>query len=181
MQFHPTPLKGAFLIDLEKIGDHRGFFSRMFCTEQFKKHGLEPLILQANDSFSAEKGTLRGLHYQLFPKQETKIVRCIHGSIYDVIVDIREDSPTFKQSFGAILSQENRQMMYVPKGFAHGFITLEPDTEIIYLVSEVYSKEHERGIRWNDPQFQIAWPEEPKVISERDLNHPNFISEMIKI
>ena len=177
MQFRPTPLKGSFLIDLDPQHDNRGFFSRLFCTEEFKKNELEPHILQLNDSYSIQKGTLRGLHYQLYPKEETKVIRCIQGSIYDVIVDLRKDSPTFKQWFGAVLSQKNRQMIYVPKDFAHGFLTLEDNTEIIYLVSESYSKEHERGIRWNDPQFQINWPEAPKIISERDQQHPDFTHE----
>jgi dTDP-4-dehydrorhamnose 3,5-epimerase len=174
MQFYPTPLKGAFLIDLEKLSDDRGFFSRLFCTEQFKKHGLESQVSQINDSFSLERGTLRGMHYQTPPKEETKVVRCIQGSIYDVIIDLREHSPTYKQTFAEILSQENRRMMYVPKGFAHGFLTLEPNSEILYLVSENYSQEHERGIRWNDPQFAILWPDTPKMISERDQNHPDW-------
>lgn len=174
MIFHQTPLKDAYVIDLEKKGDERGFFARLFCAEEFSKHGLEPQFIQANNSFSVEKGTLRGLHYQLSPDAETKLVRCIRGSFYDVILDLRPDSPTFGQSFGAVLSSENRQMMYVPKGFAHGFLTLEPNSEVLYLVSAVYSKNNERGIRWNDPRFEIEWPDSPKVISERDANHPDF-------
>jgi len=177
MKFIPTPLKDAYLIDLEKIGDDRGFFARFFCQKEFEQHGLEPQVLQANCSFSKDKRTLRGMHYQLPPFEETKLVRCLSGALYDVILDIRPDSPTFGKYFGASLTPENRQMMYVPRGFAHGFITLEPDTEILYLVSTPYSKESERGIRWNDPTFNIAWPELPQIISERDQSHPDFNPE----
>ncbi|NGX43823.1 MAG: dTDP-4-dehydrorhamnose 3,5-epimerase, partial [Chlamydiae bacterium] len=140
MKLMPTPLKGAFLIDLEKRGDERGFFARLFCREEFTQHGLESRFVQANNSLSVEEGTLRGMHYQLVPHEETKLVRCISGSLYDVILDLRKDSPTFGQSFGTVLSAENRRMMYVPRGFAHGFLSLEQDTEIFYLVSEFYSK-----------------------------------------
>lgn len=174
MKFTSLPLEGAYLIDLEKRGDERGFFARLFCEEEFAQHGLENHFVNVNNSHSAEKGTLRGLHYQLHPYEETKLVRCIRGSFWDVIVDLRPDSPTFKHSYGALLSEDNRQMMYVPKGFAHGFLTLEPDSEVIYLVSEFYAKEQERGLRWNDPEFSIAWPEKPTVVSERDANHPDF-------
>lgn len=174
MDFIQTPLEGAYLVDLNKIGDERGFFARLFCQDEFKKHGLEANIKQANNSFSVEKGTLRGLHYQLFPKEETKLVRCVRGSLYDVIVDLRPHSPTFKSAYGTVLSADNRLMLYVPKGFAHGFLTLEPNSEILYLVSEFYSKELERGIRWDDPSFDIQWPSQPTVISERDRSHPDF-------
>ncbi|MFQ5728889.1 MAG: dTDP-4-dehydrorhamnose 3,5-epimerase [Waddliaceae bacterium] len=177
MKLTPTPLEGAFLIDLEMKGDRRGFFARLFCCEAFKKENLESRIVQANNSLSTEKGTLRGMHYQLAPKEETKLVRCISGALYDVILDLRRKSPTFGKSFSFILSAENRKMMFVPRGFAHGFLTLEPNTEIIYLVSEFYSQDHERGIRWDDPYFNIAWPEAPINISERDRNHPDFDPE----
>lgn len=174
MKFKQTPLKGAYLLDLEIIEDDRGFFGRVFSSEEFEKHSLESRVVQINNSFSKEKGTLRGLHYQLAPKAETKIVRCIRGSLYDVILDIRKDSETFGQAFGATLSAENRTMMYVPKGFAHGFITLEPDTEMLYFVSEYHSPEHERGISWNDSKFSINWPIEPTVISKKDRAHSDF-------
>lgn len=163
------------VIELKKLEDDRGFFSRLFCSSEFQKLGLESKIVQVNDSYSKERGTLRGMHYQIAPKEETKIVRCIRGSIYDVIIDLRKSSETYMKSFGAPLTEENRHMMYVPKGFAHGFLTLEPDTEVIYLVSESYSKEHEKGIRWNDPAFDIKWPFTPTVISEKDKQHPDFI------
>lgn len=174
MKFNETPLQGAFTIDLQPFGDERGFFSRLFCAKEFAEHGIDPTVVQANDSRSALKGTLRGLHYQLAPMEETKLVRCINGSVFDVIVDIRPSSPTFKQWFGAELSATNRRMMFVPKGFAHGFLTLTDDAEVIYLVSQYYSKELERGLRWNDPAFNIHWPITPIVVSERDSSHPDF-------
>lgn len=174
MQFKENPLKGSYLIGLQKRSDERGFFARLFCSKEFGDHGLEERFIQANDSLSARKGTLRGMHYQLEPMAETKLVRCLSGSLYDVILDIRPGSPTFGQSFGAVLSAENRLMMYVPKGFAHGFLTLEDNVEVIYFVSQAYSKELERGIRWNDPFFNIAWPMEPEIVSDRDQSHPDF-------
>ena len=174
MKFHVTPLEGAFTIDLEKRGDDRGFFARCFCTNEFTEHGLKEKFVQVNNSLSADKGTLRGLHYQLSPHAECKIVRCIRGSLYDVILDIRPDSATFGQWFGATLSAENRTMMVVPEGFAHGFLTLEDNTEAFYMVTEFYSPESERGIRWNDPRFNIEWPDQPLIISDKDQNHPDF-------
>jgi len=174
VQLTSLPLKDSFLIELKPHGDDRGFFARLFCKEVFAELGLDPHITQINNSFSAPKGTLRGLHYQLAPYAETKIVRCIQGSFYDVIVDLRPDSPTYKQSYGAVLSAANRRMMYVPKGFAHGFLTLEENSEVIYFVTQAYNKEHERGIRWDDPFFNIEWPESPQIISERDRQHPDF-------
>jgi dTDP-4-dehydrorhamnose 3,5-epimerase len=174
MKFTPAPLEGAYLIELEAKRDERGFFARLFCENEFAAHGLESGFVQANNSLSAQKGTLRGLHYQLGPMEETKLVRCIQGECYDVILDLRQDSPTFGKSFGAILSAENRFMMYVPEGFAHGFITLTENTELIYFVSQHYSPQLERGIRWNDPTFAIQWPAEPAQISERDRNHPDY-------
>jgi dTDP-4-dehydrorhamnose 3,5-epimerase len=174
MLFHETPLQGAFLIDLEKRGDERGFFARFFCEKEFAAKGLVDRFVQVNNSLSAKKGTLRGIHYQLAPHEEVKLVRCIKGELYDVIVDLRPDSPTFKKWFGAELSEENRRMMYVPKGFGHAFITLREDTEALYLVSDYYAPSSERGLRYNDPEFNIAWPIEPVVISDKDLNHPLF-------
>lgn len=174
MIFTPTPLAGAYLIDLEKKGDDRGFFARAFCEIEFSKEGLVGRFCQVNNSLSAEKGTLRGMHYQLPPRAETKIVRCIRGSLFDMILDLRKDSPTFGHSFGAELSAENRRMMYVPKGFAHGFLTLIDDTETIYFVDEFYSPEHERGIRYNDPKFELRWPATPTVISDKDKSLPDF-------
>lgn len=174
MKFIPTGLEGAYTIELEKREDERGFFARAFCVNEYKAAGLDPAIVQINNSLSVEKGTLRGMHYQLAPKAETKIVRCIKGSLYDVIVDLRKDSPTFLKWFGAELSAENRRTMYVPKGFAHGFITLEPNTEAFYLVTEFYAPDRERGIKYNDPKLGIKWPIEPTVVSDKDLKHPDF-------
>ena len=174
MKFNPTPLAGAYLIDLEKRGDDRGFFARAFCSEEFAAHDLPGEFVQVNNSLSAFKGTLRGMHYQLSPHAETKLVRCIRGALWDIILDIRPDSPTFGQHFGAELSADNRRMMVVPKGFAHGFITLEDDTEAFYFVDEPYAPEHERGIRWNDPHFAIEWPMEPAVLSDKDRDQRDF-------
>ncbi len=174
MKFTKTPLPGAYVIDLEKYGDERGFFARLYCENEFREHELETHFVQINNSLSAQKGTLRGMHYQLEPAAEVKVVRCIKGSLYDVILDLRQDSPTFGQWYGAELSAENRRMMYVPRGFGHGFITLEDDTEAFYLVSNFYAPEKERGVRWNDPRFNIEWPIEPVVVSEKDSNHPDF-------
>ena len=169
-----TPLAGAYLIDLEKRGDERGFFARVFCRNEFDRHGLVTDFVQINNSLSAATGTLRGMHYQLAPKSETKIVRCIRGALWDVILDLRESSPTFGQWFGAELSAENRRMLYQPKGCAHGFITLAEGTEAFYLVDEFYAPELERGVRWNDPKFGIEWPTEPTVVSDKDRRHPDF-------
>lgn len=180
MKFIETDLKGAYVIDLEKKEDDRGFFARMFCSEEFRQRGLESHFMQANNSLSKDKGTLRGLHYQLDPMAEDKLVRCIQGSFYDVVLDLRPASATFGKWFGEHLSAENRRMMYVPKGFAHGFITMEPNSEVLYFVSQKYSKELERGIRWNDPQFNIRWPIKPEVISERDSCHPDYRIEGCK-
>lgn len=174
MHFIKTPLESAYIVELDKKGDERGFFARLFCTKEFVGMEMENNFVQVNNSLSAYKGTLRGMHYQLHPKAETKLLRCIRGSLYDVILDLREDSPTFGRSFGCELSAENRKMMYVPKGFAHGFVTLQDDTEVIYFVSEFYSPDLERGIRWNDPYFNIAWPIKPEIISAKDSRHPDF-------
>ncbi len=177
MKFTETPLKGAFVMDLEKRGDDRGFFARFFCEREYQQHGLDHKIVKANTSFSKYRGTLRGMHYQLAPKGEDKIVRCLRGALLDVIIDLRPDSPTFKKHFKIELTAENRSMLYVPKGFAHGFITLTEDTEAFYLVTEFYAPECERGVRWNDPQFGISWPMEPVVISDKDRAHPDFKPE----
>lgn len=174
MLFNPAPLAGAFVIELEKRGDERGFFARAFCEQEFTAHGLSTHFVQVNNSHSAFAGTLRGMHYQLAPAAETKLVRCIRGALWDVILDLRADSGTFGQWFGAELSAENRRMMYVPRGFAHGFITLTDDTEAFYFVDEFYAPDTERGIRWNDPRFAIRWPREPSVLSDKDRQHRDF-------
>ncbi len=174
MRFEPTPLDGAYVIELDKIGDDRGFFARAFCVNEFAEAGLVQNFVQVNNSLSAHRGTLRGMHYQLPPHAETKIVRCIRGALWDAIIDLREESPTFGQHFHIELSAENRRMLYVPKGFAHGFITLEDDTEAFYFVDEFYAPQAERGIRWNDPEFGIPWPLDPVELSDKDQNHPDF-------
>lgn len=174
---HPTSLQGAYLIDLCKIEDERGFFGTLFSAQEFAKLGLESQFVQVNSSLSLQKGTLRGLHYQTQPMASTKLVRCIQGSLYDVILDLRPNSKTFCHFFAVELSAKNRQMIYVPQGFAHGFLTLEDNTEILYLTSAEYSPECERGVRWNDPLFSIPWPIQPTVLSDRDRHHPNYKRE----
>jgi dTDP-4-dehydrorhamnose 3,5-epimerase len=174
MIFTETPLKGAYLIDLEKRGDDRGFFARAFCCREFADHGLVTSFVQVNNSLSAIQGTLRGMHYQLAPAAETKVIRCLRGAFWDVILDLRPGSPTFGKWFGEELSAENRRMMYQPKGFAHGFITLTPDAEAFYFVDEFYAPQQERGVRWNDPKFGIQWPAEPELISDKDRNWLDF-------
>lgn len=177
MKFTPLPLAGAHLVYQEKRGDDRGFFARYFCEDEFAQHGLLSHFVQINNSLTVKKGTLRGMHYQLPPAAEVKVVRCIRGALYDVILDLRPHSPTFGQWFGEMLSAENRTMMYVPEGFAHGFVTLEPDTEVLYLVSAAYAPAAERGIRFNDPKFRIQWPAAPAELSEKDRKWPDYDPE----
>jgi dTDP-4-dehydrorhamnose 3,5-epimerase len=174
MKFNETPLKGAYTIELEKRGDERGFFARFFCEKEFGAQGLATRFVQINNSLSAQRGTLRGMHYQLPPHGEVKVVRCIRGSLFDVIVDLRPKSPTFLKWFGAELTAENRTMMYVPVGFAHGFVTTSADAEAFYLVSSFYAPEYERGLRYNDPAVGIEWPFAPEVVSAKDEAHPDF-------
>lgn len=174
MLFTETPLGGAYLIELEKKGDDRGFFARVFCEREFGELHLVTKFVQVNNSLSPQKGTLRGMHYQLAPKAETKLVRCVRGVLWDCILDLRPDSSTFGQWYGTELSAENRLMMYLPKGFAHGFITLTDEAEAFYFVDEFYAPEMERGIRWDDPRFGIKWPLPPSVLSDRDRSHPAF-------
>jgi dTDP-4-dehydrorhamnose 3,5-epimerase len=168
MLFKETILKGNFVIDLSIKEDERGFFSRYFCKKEFSDYGLNTEWVQINNIFSKELGTLRGLHFQQAPKAEVKLVRCIKGSIWDVVVDLRSDSETFGKWFGATLSEENRTMMYAPKGFAHGFISLEPNTEILYSASDFYEPVFERALIWNDNDIKIYWPIDPIVISDKD-------------
>ena len=174
MIFHNCPLTSVYTIELEKREDYRGFFAHTFCIDEFRSRGLAYNIVQINNSLSTDRGTLRGMHYQLPPHAETKIVRCIRGSLWDCVLDLRERSPTFGQWFGAELSGDNRRMMYVPKGCAHGFITLEDQTEAFYIVDEVYAPRQERGVRYNDLRFSIQWPIVPICISEKDQGHPDF-------
>ncbi|MGI9205095.1 MAG: dTDP-4-dehydrorhamnose 3,5-epimerase [Woeseiaceae bacterium] len=177
MKFTETKLKGAYLIDLEPIGDDRGFFARAWCRKEFEAAGLDTRVSQANISFSKDKGTLRGMHWQRPPSAEIKLVRCIRGAIYDVIVDLRKDSPTFLQWIGVELTAENRRIILVPEGFAHGMQTLVDDTETYYQVSEFYAPEAEDGARPDDPAFNITWPLPVTTQSERDANWPNFDPE----
>ena len=173
MIFCEIELKGAYIIDMEKFHDERGFFARSWCQNEFQSHGLNSNLVQCNVSFNAKKGTLRGMHYQIAPFEEAKLVRCTRGSIYDVIIDLRRKSSTYKQHFGITLNSCEHTMLYVPEGFAHGFLTLEDDTEIFYQMAEFYSPECARGVRWDDPAFGIEWPIEVRVISDRDTNYPD--------
>jgi dTDP-4-dehydrorhamnose 3,5-epimerase len=172
MIFKETKLWGAYVIELELIEDERGFFVRTWSQEEFAARGLNPGIVQCNSSFNKQRGTLRGMHYQIPPHEEAKLVRCTAGAIYDVIIDLRKDSPTRSRWIGVELSARNRQMVYVPEGFAHGFQTLVDDTEVFYQVSTYYHQESARGVRWDDPVFGIDWPLDISVISERDRSHP---------
>lgn len=174
MLFKRAPLAGACTIELERRGDSRGFFARMFCEKEFGAAGLETRFVQMNNSLSAVQGTLRGMHYQLAPAAEVKLVRCIRGALYDVIADLRPDSPTYGRSFGAELTADNRTMMYVPRGFCHGLLTLTDDTEVMYLVSAIYAPEQERGMRFDDPWLAINWPIKPVEVSDKDRNWPLF-------
>ena len=176
MIFTESRLKGAYLIDIERLQDGRGFFARSWCQREAEAYGLHPNWVQCNVSFNLRKGTLRGMHYQVAPSEEAKLVRCTTGAIYDVIIDLRPDSLTFTQHFGVTLSGSNRKMLYAPEGFAHGFLTLEDNTEVFYQMSEFFVPEQSRGIRWNDQTFGIEWPGVVQVISERDRSYPDFSS-----
>lgn len=174
MKFIETRLKGAFLIELVPIADERGFFARSWCQQAFADRGLNSQLVQCNISFNRKKGTLRGMHYQVAPHEEVKLVRCTLGAIYDVIVDLRPDSATFREWLAVELTAENRRMLYVPVGFAHGFQTLVDNTEVFYQMSTFYHAESARGVRWDDPGFGIEWPEDKRVISDRDLQYSKF-------
>lgn len=175
MKFTETKLKGAFIIEPELLKDERGFFARMFCQKEFKAHGLNPKLVQCSLSYNRHKGTLRGMHYQIDPKAEARLVRCTKGSIYDVIIDLRKTSPTYCEWLAVELSAENYKMIYVPKGFVHGFLTLEDNTEVFYQMSEFYAPECARGVRWDDPVFNIKWPIKEKIISKKDKDIPLII------
>lgn len=175
MIFIKTKLEGAFLVDLEQMEDERGFFARTWCRREFSDHRLTPVVAQCNVSFNKKRGTLRGMHFQSAPYEEAKLVRCVTGAIYDVIVDLKPDSSTFLQHLGVVLGGDRRwSMLYIPEGFAHGFLTLEDDTEVFYQMSQFYVPNAARGFRWNDPFFSIEWPGEVTVISERDKTYPDF-------
>jgi dTDP-4-dehydrorhamnose 3,5-epimerase len=169
-----TQLPGAYLVELERHPDERGFFARTFCEREFAARGLVTRYRQCNISYNRRRHTLRGMHYQAAPYREAKLVRCLAGAIYDVIVDLRADSPTRLRSLGVELDASRRAALYVPPGFAHGFLTLRARTEVFYQIGEFYVPEAARGFRWDDPAFTLSWPAVPQVISERDRTHPDF-------
>ncbi len=176
MNFIDTAVKDAFIIDIEKKVDDRGFFARTWCKNEFKERGLQGDLVQANLSFNKRKGTLRGLHYQLSPYAESKLVRCTRGAIYDVIIDLRSHSSTFRHWIGVELTETNYRMLYVPEGFAHGYQTLQDNSEVVYHVSQCYVPNAEHGIRWDDPSFKIEWPiTEERTISSKDQMWPNYV------
>jgi len=174
MVFNKTKLPGVVWIEIEPKVDERGFFARSWCQKEFTGNGLNSRLVQSSLSFNKRRGTLRGIHYQIDPFPETKVVRCTSGGIYDVVVDLRQHSPTFKEWIAIVLNSTNKHMVYVPEGCGHGFLTLEDQTEVSYQMSEFYYPELARGVRWDDPAFQIEWPEPVQVISERDRTYPNF-------
>jgi dTDP-4-dehydrorhamnose 3,5-epimerase len=174
MKLRATPLPGAYVVEPVPISDNRGFFARTFSVEEFRQAGLDSDVSQCSVSFNSRAGTLRGIHYQMAPHAESKLVRCTRGEIYDVIVDLRDDSPTFKRWFAVVLSADNRLALFIPKGIAHGFQTLSAGSEVHYQISVPYSAGAARGIRWNDPAFKIDWPEGDRTISDRDLGYPDF-------
>jgi len=175
MKFTETKLKGAFIIEIEKLSDDRGFFARSWCQKEFEIHALASRVVRANVSYNRKRGTMRGMHYQIAPYQESKLIRCTRGAIYDVIIDLRPDSPTYKQWTGVELTADNYTMFFVPQDFAHGFETLTDETEITYQVSQFYTPGSEKGIRFNDPAFDIQWPLEVTIISDKDRTWPDFV------
>ena len=177
MMFVETKLSGAYIIEIEKIEDERGFFARTFDKNEFSKIGLDSEFIQSSISINNKRGTIRGMHYQNKPYEESKIVRCTKGKIFDVIIDLRPNSKTFKEWFSVELSEENHKMLYVPKGFAHGFQTLENNTKILYNISQFYHPESSKGVRWNDEIFRIKWPLKVSLISEKDLNYTSFSNQ----
>ncbi len=174
MIFRPCELHGAYVIDAERLEDERGFFARTWCQREFGEHGLNPALVQCSISFNRRKGTWRGMHFQAAPNEEAKLVRCTRGAIYDVIVDLRRDSPTVGKHVAVELTADNRRMVYVPEGFAHGFQTLDDDTEVFYQISQFHAPESARGFRWNDRSFSIRLPLEVSAISERDRSYSDY-------
>lgn len=174
MIFLETKLPGVFEIHIEAKPDERGFFARTWCQQEFEAQGLNGRMVQSSLSFNSRKGTLRGMHYQVAPYEEAKLIRCTRGAIYDVVVDLRPQSRTFKDWIAAVLTAEKRNMVYVPRGCAHGFLTLEDGSEVSYQMSEFWNAESARGVRWDDPVFRIEWPAKVEVISERDRTYPDF-------
>jgi dTDP-4-dehydrorhamnose 3,5-epimerase len=172
MKFYPTSLRDAYVVQPEPFEDKRGIFARIFCMKELEAISHTKNVMQINHSRTVKRGTIRGIHYQRPPKAEIKIVKCIHGAVFDVIVDLRKESPTFCQWHGELLSAENMKIMYVPEGFAHGFQTMEEKTELLYLHTEFYSPEHEGGVRYNDPMLSISWPLEVTEVSKKDQEYP---------
>lgn len=174
MTFEETEVAGVWVVSLELHPDERGFFARTWCAKEFGDRGLNADLVQCSISFNEKKGTLRGVHFQAQPHAEAKLVRCTRGSLYDVALDLRPDSPTYRRSAGIELTADNHRALYIPEGCAHGFLTLEDHTEALYQMSEVFHPESARGVRWNDPAFAIAWPDNVQVIAERDRTYPDF-------
>ena len=174
MLFKATKIEGAWIVDLQRIRDQRGFFARAWCAKEFEDHRINSKFCQMNLSYSHKRGTLRGMHYQVEPHSEMKAVRCIKGALFDVIIDLRPESKTYKQWFGYELNDINNSMLIVPEGCAHGFLTLQDDSEALYLVSATYDQESERGLRWDDQEFNIKWPFHPIEISSKDRSWNNF-------
>ncbi len=179
MIFSESRVSGAYLIDVERHSDRRGFFARAWCKAEFEAAGLKTDFVQANIAFNIEKGTVRGLHYQVTPHSEAKLVHCTRGAIYDVIVDLRADSPSYHQWLGVELTSENHRMLYVPEGCAHGYQTLTDDSEVFDLVTQLYAPDVERGIRYDDPAFHIEWPEEVQIISDKDRSWAGYSAELV--
>lgn len=175
MRFEPTRIPGVFELIPDRREDERGWFARAWCAREFEERGLSPRLAQFNVSYNRKRGTLRGMHYQAEPHEETKVIRVTRGAIYDVAVDLRRNSPTYRQWQAFELSAGNGRMVYLPEGIAHGFLTLSDDTELLYLMSQCYCADSARGVRWNDPAFGIQWPHEPVVISERDRTFEDFV------
>jgi len=180
MKFTKTELPGATVIDLERREDSRGWFARVYCEREFEAAGLTTRVAQTNMSLTKQRGTLRGMHYQAAPYAEDKLVRCVQGAIWDCIVDLRADSPTYRKWIGVELSEANGRMLLVPKGFAHGFVTLTEDCAVTYQVSEFYTPQAERGLRWNDPAIGIRWPVSVEDMSDKDRNWPDFVAEEVQ-
>lgn len=174
MIFRETTLQGVFAIEPQRREDHRGFFARTWCQREFAEHGLNPRLAQASLSFNRRRGTLRGMHYQAPPHAEAKLIRCARGAIWDVALDLRPDSPTFRRHVGVELTAENRTMLYIPEGLAHGFQTLQDDSEVSYQMSEFYAPEAARGVRFDDPAFGIRWPVPEAIVLDRDRTYPDF-------
>jgi dTDP-4-dehydrorhamnose 3,5-epimerase len=180
VRFVPTPLAGAYVIEQERHVDERGFFARTYCAQEFRDHGLEPGLAQCSVSFNHRRGTLRGLHYQAPPFAEVKLVRCTRGALYDVTVDLRPDSPTFRRWFGVELMEDAGRALYIPRGFAHGFYALADATELAYQISAPYAPESARGIRWNDPLHDVAWPGPVEVMAPRDRDYPDVALDRLE-